>query len=1508
MFYVLCVSSELIAQNWQQQTSNTTDLLRCIVPIDQNNVWVSTTGGNILRTTNGGTNWVVQTKPKANYEAYSMYALNSSTAWVSLTNSSQLDWRISKTTNGGSTWTEQSINANSFGSLIHFKNLNDGIVIGDPATNNPTKWIIKKTTNGGGTYTDIPSNNIPDADESFGEYSPSNSGVVLGENLFFPTRGNSAQFIPKIYKSTNYGDSWISSPIYSFAGLGNRALYLAFKDSMNGIAVNTVGAVTKTTDGGNTWSEMEIVNTNGFYSAHYINNNTYVIGGGSSSQGVFYISVDGGNSWKKQNLPDGFPAVYSIKFANNSVGWIACHSGKIAKWIGGDITLNPGSVQVLFKINMKFQMRRNKFRPQNGDNLYIRGTFNQWSGADEMTDEDGDSIYTKLVTFDFNYRQEFKFMYRRGSTDVWEDGTNRGYIFNQSYTEFNGGFFNNDLFFEQLACAGAVPINNGQFLYTQSTEELANNVNRYSEITDYSTGSYTGGEKIYKLVVTDSCRIIASLLNKSNSNLHVFIKSECSPYAIGSYGESKAVFADGKPGIYYIIVDGWNGAQGIFNITVQCQPGKPNEGIVWFEDFEVIANERWFVTEQEWQIGELGFNPWRPAFGTKCAATNLTGNYSNARRTYLVKQEVFVVPPKLINPQLEFWHWYSFACDDYGQVRVRVARGNNIFSEWKNISQQYRNRNSSDVWTRTILDLSDYSDSTIQIAFYFQSDGCSFGTYEDAGWAIDNVLIKTSDYRFRNPENFDDGLLHSWSMEGCWEIGVPVYGSQGAYSVLNCAATKLTGNYFNGMRDYLISPYIMIPSSSLNPLLRFCHFYRFECGDFGQIKIRELGQTSWNDLPTARYEGLASAWTHPYHSLLGYAGKTVQIAFYFQSDGCSFGTHDDAGWYIDDIVIEPTQYIVVTSPKGKEVWSAGSVKEITWYSNQVNNVNISYSTNNGAAWQTVATDVPASPAKYQWTIPGTITNEALIKISDAGNSSISDVSDTTFTITPVIQWSSYLSVKENGNAQKSLNFGMSNNATSGLDPLFNEYELPPAPPTSVFDARFKLPGSPAVYSPSDFRDTLDQNIEWTINFQAGSAGYPVNFTWNISSLPEGTFYLQDNVSGGIVNINMKSQNSYSLTNSAITSLRIVYKKQRCNAILLSAGWNLASLPVLVSNNNASVVFPNTSTYIFGFSPQTGYTSENQIQNGKGYWLKYNTGNNLSFCGSAVGSLNIPVLAGWNLIGPYSDSVLVSGITGSGTSISSSFYGFNGGYYDVSVLKSGFGYWIKVSADGQLVLPPASVITKSNLIATKYNSNWGRLILTDRIGTSAGLYFSSDKLDISKYELPPIPPADIFDARFETQANVTTISPNPQIIFLNGGVYPIRMNTEKIAVLVQDQATEGKVFSKLIRPGETVELDNNGINSLLVSAAELPDKIVLEQNFPNPFNPATIIRFYLPEKLQAELIVYNTLGEKVTELVNEILEPGYHVYEFNAGDLTSGIYYYSLKTEDNTQVKKLLLMK
>ena len=91
------------------------------------------------------------------------------------------------------------------------------------------------------------------------------------------------------------------------------------------------------------------------------------------------------------------------------------------------------------------------------------------------------------------------------------------------------------------------------------------------------------------------------------------------------------------------------------------------------------------------------------------------------------------------------------------------------------------------------------------------------------------------------------------------------------------------------------------------------------------------------------------------------------------------------------------------------------------------------------------------------------------------------------------------------------------------------------------------------------------------------------------------------------------------------------------------------------------------------------------------------------------------------------------------------------------------------------------------------------------------------------------------------------------------------------------------------------------------------KLELMGNYPNPFNPETEIRFYLPQKENIQVTVYNSLGQLVIKLFDGQLSTGQHMVQWHGKDqsgrpVSSGLYFYQLATEKKTLVGKMIMMR
>jgi len=214
------------------------------------------------------------------------------------------------------------------------------------------------------------------------------------------------------------------------------------------------------------------------------------------------------------------------------------------------------------------------------------------------------------------------------------------------------------------------------------------------------------------------------------------------------------------------------------------------------------------------------------------------------------------------------------------------------------------------------------------------------------------------------------------------------------------------------------------------------------------------------------------------------------------------------------------------------------------------------------------------------------------------------------------------------------------------------------------------------------------------------------------------------------------------------------------------------------------------------------------------------------------------------------------------------------------------------------------------IATAMNNRFNSGVtdirgIIDQVGTSGSQYNYLDTF------------AEMFSASGETQhhkygvvdaslweSEPTTITGSQN--WSNAGENDNDENT----LIIRD----GYIANQFIQEFKKRYNEAGGTGTFIIPVVDVEDHgidefdFTLFQNYPNPFNPVTTIRFEVPFSQQVELSVFDMLGREVKVLYNDVAPAGIVAIDFNAEGLSSGVYFYRLKTQDFIESKKLLLLK
>lgn len=135
-------------------------------------------------------------------------------------------------------------------------------------------------------------------------------------------------------------------------------------------------------------------------------------------------------------------------------------------------------------------------------------------------------------------------------------------------------------------------------------------------------------------------------------------------------------------------------------------------------------------------------------------------------------------------------------------------------------------------------------------------------------------------------------------------------------------------------------------------------------------------------------------------------------------------------------------------------------------------------------------------------------------------------------------------------------------------------------------------------------------------------------------------------------------------------------------------------------------------------------------------------------------------------------------------------------------------------------------------------------------------------------------------------------------------YSVELTNDNGLILSGNCSTFNNTFGLLVKTDSTGNIYPVGINN---SNLILQD-FELQQNYPNPFNPITSISYYLPNKGEVSLIVYDIQGKEIITLANEKQSAGSHSVQFDGSNLSSGIYFYKLRVGQFEETKKMVLIK
>jgi hypothetical protein len=393
----------------------------------------------------------------------------------------------------------------------------------------------------------------------------------------------------------------------------------------------------------------------------------------------------------------------------------------------------------------------------------------------------------------------------------------------------------------------------------------------------------------------------------------------------------------------------------------------------------------------------------------------------------------------------------------------------------------------------------------------------------------------------------------------------------------------------------------------------------------------------------------------------------------------------------------------------------------------------------------------------------------------------------------------------------------------------------------------------------------------------------------------------------------------------------------------------------------------TPYFTFQYSPTSGYSVPTALNMGEGYWLGSNSAKVIDAVGTPVSSASLGLAAGFNIIGnpfpvaepkdslSFTLGLVTKNMTDAATAgwLSNVLYGYSGTSYFVegSSLAVWNGYWIPMLLDGITVhytpavgapTPKVGVVAEA-VTASHWSVDLAASLTVNGERTEDRIASFGVRADASErfnglYDAPRPPrtpskdfvevafPArsDNYPAGFDSYARDYRNPQNAAWTFTVSssaeGTVTLSWDHRALAALPADVRIDlydgaGHAAIDMKKAGSYSYEQHGTTHEFTVNSAkrDAPQHFELTQNYPNPFNPTTKITYALPYDAKVQVAVYDFLGERVAELVNQQVTAGYHEVLFDASHLASGIYFYRITAASEngagfTNSKKMILIK
>ena len=377
--------------------------------------------------------------------------------------------------------------------------------------------------------------------------------------------------------------------------------------------------------------------------------------------------------------------------------------------------------------------------------------------------------------------------------------------------------------------------------------------------------------------------------------------------------------------------------------------------------------------------------------------------------------------------------------------------------------------------------------------------------------------------------------------------------------------------------------------------------------------------------------------------------------------------------------------------------------------------------------------------------------------------------------------------------------------------------------------------------------------------------------------------------------------------SALSNITNFYRSEK----IIDDNWQLISAPL--KNGVTGQI------QIVGFNRV--YTRENSIMPGKGYWVRSDTQGTINVAGEGFVQGDIDLNDGWNMIGGLADTFLLSDISDPQNILSSAqVYEYDGSAYSAITgsLIPGKGYWMHANESGSIRMQVAGTQMgkRQSVHAGKAPISGLHRIEFISNGITQDFWISDNELqnnELIQYLLPPVAPSGFLDVRSDENYSITDQA--SQTIHLTSDSYPVFINfyhdgQQSFDYSYRLVGIKGQDEIHINLTGQQVEIpfEMDSLTLERVSSNDLISEFKLHSNYPNPFNPATNIRYELPQQSPVRIEVFDVVGRRIALLVDTTQQAGSYTIQFDGSGIASGLYLLRFQAGKFNETRQITLIK